>query len=134
MTIRAERYRKIIVQFISLLKPEECYCTLQQGNATAHTVTDTLNMLKEFFDNRLISKNHWPLRCPDLSPADYFLWGFLKDRVYMNTPQTLEDLRRNTTAEIDHITPNMLKKVHANMVKRARVCIAADGKHFEHLL
>ncbi len=52
----------------------------------------------------------------------------------MNTPQTLEDLRRNITAEIDHITPNMLKKVHANMVKQARACIAADGKHFEHLL
>ncbi len=52
----------------------------------------------------------------------------------MNTPQTLKDLCRNITTEIDHITPEMLKKVYANMVKRARACILADGKHFEHLL
>ncbi len=132
-TITAERYREIIVQFISLLKPER-YCTLQQDNATAHTAADTLNMLKEFFDDQLISTNHWPPRSPDLSLADYFLWGFLKDRVYMNTPQTLEDLHWNITAEIDHITPDLLKKVHGNMVKQARACIVADGKRFEHLL
>ncbi len=52
----------------------------------------------------------------------------------MNTPQTLDDLCRNITAEIDYITPGMLKKVHANMVKRAQACIAADGNYFEHLL
>ncbi len=52
----------------------------------------------------------------------------------MNTPRTLEDLRRNITVEIDHITLDMLKKVHASMVKRARACTTADGKHFEHLL
>ncbi len=39
-----------------------------------------------------------------------FCGDFLKGKVYMNTPQTLEDLRRNITAEIDHITPDMLKK------------------------
>ncbi len=141
MTITAECYRGIIVQFISLLKPEERYCTLQQDNATAHIATDTYNMLKEFFDDRLINKNHWPLRSPDIPSADYFLWVFLKERVYTNIrqtledlQQTLEDLRRNITAEIDHITPGMLKKVHANMIKRARACIVANGKHFEHLL
>jgi hypothetical protein len=30
-------------------------------------------VLKQFFDDRIISKNLWPLLSPDLTPPDYFL-------------------------------------------------------------
>ncbi len=86
--IIAKRYCKIIVQFISLLKPEEQrYCTLQQDNAVAHTATNTLNM-KEFFDDRLISKNHCPPRSPDLLSADYFLGILERQGVHEYTADT----------------------------------------------
>ncbi len=77
-----------IYPVIALLKPEERYCTLQQDNATAHTATDTLNMLKEFFDDRLISKNHWLLCSPDLSLADYFCGILKRQGVYEYTADT----------------------------------------------
>jgi len=28
----------------------------------------------------------WPARSPDLTPLDYFLWDYLKDRVYRTKP------------------------------------------------
>jgi hypothetical protein len=64
-TVTAEKYQEIIMQFISLLKEEERFCWLQQDGATLHTAKSTMEMLKLFFDDRIISKNLWPLRSPD---------------------------------------------------------------------
>lgn len=71
-TITAARYRDIIMQFIALLEPEERNCWFQQDNATAHTAHETMDFLATFFDDRLISRNLWPPRSPDLTPADFF--------------------------------------------------------------
>jgi hypothetical protein len=46
-----------------------------------------------FFKDRIISKKLWPPRSPDLAPADFFLWGLLKNKVYKNTPRTIEQLK-----------------------------------------
>jgi hypothetical protein len=35
----------------------------------------------------------WPPRSPDLSTCDFFLWGYLKSRVYAHNPLTLADLK-----------------------------------------
>ncbi|KAJ4434068.1 hypothetical protein ANN_16387 [Periplaneta americana] len=51
-------------------------------------------------DDRIISRNLWPPRSPDLTTPDFFLWGYLKDRVYATRPQTLDDLKHNITQEI----------------------------------
>ncbi len=61
-------YRDITTQFISLLNPNEQYCTLQDGEryctsqdeATVHTAQETMNMLREIFDDRLINVGLWP--------------------------------------------------------------------------
>nr|ACH48214.1 transposase [Cyriopagopus schmidti] len=39
-----------------MLEEQEHYCWLQQDGATCHTSNDTIEMLSEFFHNRLISK------------------------------------------------------------------------------
>jgi hypothetical protein len=37
-----------------------------------------MQMLSGFFGGRIISRNSWPPRSPDLSPLDFYLWGFWK--------------------------------------------------------
>ena len=57
----------------------------QQDGATAHTARRSLRVLKEMFPGRLISlrgDEEWPARSPDLSPCDFFLWGYLKEKVF----------------------------------------------------
>ncbi|KAJ4429700.1 hypothetical protein ANN_21901 [Periplaneta americana] len=48
---------------------------------------------------------HWPPSSPDLTPYDFFLWGFIKQKVYQSPlPPTIEDLRvriTETTALVD---------------------------------
>jgi hypothetical protein len=66
-------------QFVALLNEDECYCRYKQDGATRDTSNETVTLLKQFFDDRIISKNLWPPRSPDLSPPDFFLWGYLKE-------------------------------------------------------
>ncbi|GFU52392.1 putative transposable element [Trichonephila clavipes] len=58
----------------------------QQDGATCHTDRATIDLLKDTFGDRLISRfrpvNRPPRSC-DLTPLDYFLWGYVKSLVYM---------------------------------------------------
>ncbi|KAL4084269.1 hypothetical protein QTP88_028094 [Uroleucon formosanum] len=72
-TVNSVVYQDIITQFISLLEINEGDCWLQQDNATCHTSNRTMNFLRKFFGERIISKGLWPPRSPDLTPPDFFL-------------------------------------------------------------
>ena len=42
----------------------------------------------------------WPLRSPDLTVCDFFLWGFVKDNVYVpQLPKTLPELRDSASTQ-----------------------------------
>jgi hypothetical protein len=118
------------MRLISLLNEEERFCWLQQNGATSHTANPTMEILKQFFDVGLISKNFWPPRSPDLTRSDYFLWGYLKQVVYSNRPQTIEDLIQNIEVVMSNISQETLKKVVRNMVTRVNTCYAENGVIF----
>ncbi len=91
-TVTAEVYRGIVMQFISLLEPDECNCIFQQDGETALTARETIAFLEDFFGNRLILRPLWPTCSPDLSPPDFFLWGCLKERWFAICPGDLNEL------------------------------------------
>ena len=43
-------------------------------------------------------------------PADFFLWGLLKGKVYKNTPRTIEQLKDATRQEIQAVNIDTLGK------------------------
>ena len=45
---------------------------------------------------------------PDLTPPDFFLWGFVKDQVYRTAVCDLEDLQETIYVAINNVTPQML--------------------------
>ncbi|GFV98983.1 transposable element Tcb1 transposase [Trichonephila clavipes] len=86
----------------------------QQDGATCHTARATIDLLKDTFGDRLISRFgpvNWPSRSCDLTPLDYFLWGYVKSLVYADKPQTLDHLEDNIRRVIADIRPQMLEKV-----------------------
>jgi predicted transcriptional regulator len=54
----------------------------------------------------------------------------MKQAVYSNRPQTIEDLRQNTEVAISNISQDTLKKVVRNMVTRVNTCYAENGGLF----
>ena len=88
-----------------------------------------------FFQDRIISENLWPPRSPDLTPADFFLWGPLKGKVYKNTSRTIEQLKDATRQEIQAVNVDILGKVFQNLEKkRIQVCLDVKGDQFQHRL
>jgi hypothetical protein len=63
--------------------------------------------------------------------AIIFLWGYLKQRVNIPLPKTLEDLRSNLTGEIENIPAQMLTDTILNFRKRCELLIYAGGGHIE---
>lgn len=135
-TVNSDRYcTEILAKFISELTEVEINNGwFQQDGATAHTSNISMAFLRNVFDERIISKNLWPARSPDLTPPDYVLWGAAKQTVYRNRPHTIDELKTAITAFIQGITVRELGKVFENKLKRVQCCIDAKGGHFQHLL
>ena len=71
----------------------------------------------------------WPPRSLDLTVPDFFLWGYLKSKVYASKPKTIDELKYNIRAEIAAITPEILANVMQNARKRAAFCVSNGGGH-----
>ncbi|GFW89302.1 transposable element Tc3 transposase [Trichonephila clavipes] len=102
----------------------------QQDGATCHTARDTIDLLKNTFGDRLISRFgpvNWPPKSWDLTPPDYFLWGYVKSLVYTDKPQTLDHLEDNICCVIPDIRPQMLENVIENWTSRLDYIRASRG-------
>ena len=71
--------------------------------------------VQEWFQGKMgekfLNKKIWPPRSPDLNPADFNLWGYLKTVVYNPMPKTLVDLMENIKREINKIPESFLKMI-----------------------
>ena len=66
-----------------------------QDGAPCHRRRAVTDRLTELFGNRIIALNRaveWPPRSPDLKPLDFFLWGYLKSKVFETPTGNLEEL------------------------------------------
>ena len=103
----------------------------QQDGATPHTASIVQNFLFSKFKSKFIDKTKWPPYSPDLNVCDFFLWGYLKAKVYNPLPKNLDDLKMNITREIKKINKKMLNSAFCNFEKRCQLIISADGGHIE---
>lgn len=109
----------------------------QQDGAPPHWLLAVRNHLHRTYPGRWIGRGGpvtWPARSPDLTPLDFFLWGYLKERVYEQEPEGPNHLRRLITEACRQIPPHMLQQARMSLLHRAQICINAAGGHFEHLL
>ena len=79
----------------------------------------------------MISKDVLPARSPDLSPPDFYLFGDLKQKIYRNSPQCLEELGEAIQNQLVKISRDTLKSVFQNLAKRIRAYKASKGGHFQ---
>ncbi|GFU83651.1 DUF4817 domain-containing protein [Trichonephila clavipes] len=109
----------------------------QQDGATCHTGRATIDLLKDTFGDRLISRFgpvNWPPRSCDLTPLDYFLWSYVKSLVYADKPQTLDHLEDNIRRVIADVRPQMLEKVIENWTSRLDYIRAIRGSHMPEII
>lgn len=141
VTVNSDRYTAMLRDFFFPQLPEfEAYnraTWFQQDGATCHTSNESLAVVNEMFAGKLISRRGdiaWPPRSPDLTPPDFFLWGYLKSKVYCNKPTTIAQLKTNIRDEMAAIPPAMCQRVFTNLRSRFEECLQRDGAHLDDVI
>ncbi|GFT82532.1 transposable element Tcb2 transposase [Trichonephila clavipes] len=139
VTVNGDRYRSMITNFFipELNNHDVQELWFQQYGATCHTAHATIDLSKDTFGDRLISRFglvNWPPRSGDLTPLDYFLWGYVKSLVYADKPQTLDHLKDNIRRVIADIRPQMLEKVIENCTSSLDCIRASRGNPMPEII
>jgi len=113
----------------------------QQDGSPAHH-TDVRGYLNRNLPQRWIGRTgkeddvliRWPPRSPDLTPCDFFFWGFVKDTVFVPPlPANLQIFSNRITAAVVLVDRDMLTRVWNEMDYRIYVCRITKVGHIEHL-
>jgi hypothetical protein len=105
--------------------------------ASPHTAKKTMVLLEKIFGGRITSiksTDIWPPYSPDLNPCDYFLWGFLKDRVFSENIGNISLLKEKIKQVCAEITEEMCERVLNNLLFRLNYCVMKNGKHFSNVM
>lgn len=141
-TVNSENYLELLQsQVVPALRRKRVLSTtiFQQDGAPPHYATIVRDFLKsKFSEERIIARGvgqPWPPRSPDLTPLDYWFWGFIKARVYhCSQPSTLAELRQRIEEAIESVTPEELKRAVDNLLVRAELVLQERGGIFSHLM
>lgn len=108
----------------------------QQDGAAPHRTKAVLQHLKTVFGDRLIAHGttiEWPARSPDLTPMDFFFWGYIKDKVYKTPSIDMNQLIMRIRVACEDVSKAMLIRAAKNVFHRARRCLEREGGHIEHI-
>ncbi|GFU40521.1 uncharacterized protein TNCV_1208741 [Trichonephila clavipes] len=68
------------------------------------------------------------------APADFWLWGYLKSRVYLSGPSSLRELKDVIRREVSSIHLDKLHSAVAGFVARLECLLPSGGGHVEDIL
>jgi len=123
----------MINEFLSPnLSPNSGTLWFQQDGATAHTAVSSIAVFRHMFPQRVISRFGdvpWPPRSPDLTAPDFFLWGYLKSKLYSTRRTGLHALKENIREEIAKPLEKTLQAVMRSFLTRVHLCIEEGGGH-----
>ena len=100
--------------------------------STCYIAEGTLDVLRPFFEDRIISRRAdvvWPPRSCDLSPLDCYLWGAVKDKCYADKPKTIDALKDNIREAIGEIQLHTIDNVLKNWTNCIGYCMASRSSH-----
>ena len=97
-----------------------------------------MDFLKSKFGHIILSRgntpHHWPANSPDLSPMDFVFWNEASDHLRKTKPQTIRDMKRDVESFAENLGETAIRKMARHARKRALVCVADGGRHFEHTM
>ncbi|KAJ4432703.1 hypothetical protein ANN_21340 [Periplaneta americana] len=134
-TVCDTTYLDILVQFffpqIEHLQPNILF---QQDGAPPHWFNDVRTTLYNMFPGRWIGRGEliaWPPRSPDLTLLNFFLCGYVKDKVYATPVRDLRDLRERIIDAIKSIPEDLFQRAWQEIVHRLDIVTVTAGAHVE---
>lgn len=141
-TLDQEKYHQLLVGEIDNFLDELPLAELntlffQQDGAPPHNARINVNWLNIKYGEKWIGTQgpvRWPARSPDLTPLDFWLWGYLQDQVYLARPENEEILRQRIINACREIPPNLILNATYGVARRCELCVQRGGGQFEQYL
>ncbi|GFU15153.1 DUF4817 domain-containing protein [Trichonephila clavipes] len=151
VTVNGDRYRAMITNFFipEFNNHDVQELWFQQDGATCHTARATIDLLKDTFGDRLISRLrpvNWSPRSCDLTPLDYFLWSYLTPDVVKVKGMSVVTILRDgekvasercvnlSNVMIEHIFPSQTLKIQPTHKKLTLNTYKVQNKEVENEL
>jgi len=110
--------------------------TVHHNAASSHTAKKTQAYAAEV-ENRLgvkiIKNSDIPVKSPDVSPLDFFGFGYLKRRIFRRRPKTMGGVWKLLQEEWSKIDQNLIDKTFASWKRRLRAVSRRHGAHIENI-
>jgi len=106
----------------------------QPDGATPHWGSDFRRLLDATSPNRWIGRDGptpWPPRSPDITALDFFLWRYVKGKVFSTPVPDITNLRARKTDAFAKVTEDMLENTWREIDYRLDVLRATKGAHVE---
>ena len=106
-----------------------------QDRAQPHYATAVCQFLNDELPGRWLGRrgpHEWPARSCDITPCDFFLWGWAKQKVYQRSPSNLEELELAIRDVLTNVPAEFLRKaVLKEVPDRLRKLIERKGGYVE---
>jgi hypothetical protein len=106
-----------------------------QDGAPPHWSLSVRNWLAASFPERWMGRGSpnlpWPPYSPDLTPCDFFLWGWIKSRVYREPVADVGELRQRIEEAFMELSPFTVEAAINSYEGRLRRCIEVGGQSVE---
>ena len=106
----------------------------QQDGAPPHWGLRVRRSLDMRFPGQWIGRGGpipWPARSPDVTPLDFFFWGYVKDLVFQTPVADIDDLTTRIREVIATVNVNMLANTWNNLKRRLEYLRDNEGAHYE---
>ena len=104
------------------------------GAASSHVL---VSLLRSCFGEQFIpclGPVDWPPRSCDITPLDFYLWGYVKSKCFVDKLATIEALEANITEVIIEIPTEVLERVIQNWCLGMDELKRSCGQHLKGVI
>jgi hypothetical protein len=104
-----------------------------QDSAPSHASKSTIKYLNDRKIN-FITPELWTPNSPDNAPMDYFVWGYMVNKLRRKKVKNIDHLKRVLLDIWKNIPQNLINKALDSWPGRCKLILRNKGKQIEHLL
>ena len=136
--VNGDRYWAMLNEFLFTIIEEEDFDNVWLHYTTALRATQPKlhQMFQALFLNIALSAADlmsFGRNC-DLTPLDYYLWRAVKDKCYVDKPETIDVLKDNIREVISEIQLHTIDSVLKNWTNHVGYCMASRGGHLNIII
>ena len=134
LTINQDSYLEMLNTFAFPILRTIPQLVFQQDGSPVHWGLRVRETLDRTFQHRWIGRGGpvaWPARSPDVTPLDFFLWGYVKDQVFKTPVFELDELKQRIRDAVMKVNLNMLRNTWRELRTRLEFLIENKGQHIE---